>query len=56
MNLNSDHSPLVLTLSENIIKKELKPILINKTTNWKYFQVDLSNKIQLKIRCKTRNS
>ena len=32
--LNSDHSPILLKLSENIIQKENNPVVVNKRTDW----------------------
>lgn len=54
LDLSSDHSSIMLTLSENIIKKKLSPTLTNKTTNWEHFQTQLSNKIQLKTPIKNK--
>ena len=48
--MNSDHSPIMLTMSENIIKKEPKPILVNKYTDWISFKTDLENTINLAVR------
>jgi len=39
--LCSDHSPVYLTISENIIFKEPKPSLSNKHTDWNFFRVYL---------------
>ena len=36
--LNSDHSPIYLTLSNNVIEKEHPPFLTNKNTDWNYFK------------------
>lgn len=51
--LDSDHSAVILTLSERIIKKMARPTLVNKTTDWESFRIDLNNKINLKINLKT---
>lgn len=51
--LDSDHSPVILTLSENIIKKEHNPTLVNRKTDWEGFQEELSNYIQLNVPLKT---
>ena len=45
--LNSDHSPIILTFSERIIKRENRPMLVNSTTDWHSFKIDLKNKIKL---------
>lgn len=52
--LCSDHSAISLTLSEDIIKKENKPYLVNKHTNWEGFQDALSKSINLKVPLRTR--
>ena len=36
--LNSDHSPIYLTLSNSVIEKECPPFLTNKNTDWNYFK------------------
>lgn len=53
--LDSDHSAVVLTLSEKIIKKENKPSLTNSTTDWLSFKSELENKIDVKIKLETKN-
>lgn len=47
--MNSDHSPIILTLSETIIQKESNPTLVNKNTDWDSFKFDLDNMIDLKV-------
>lgn len=47
--MNSDHSPIVLTISEHIIKKENNPTLINNLTDWQSFKTDLEEKINLAV-------
>ena len=47
--LNSDHTPIHLTLSENIIQKENNPVLVNRRTDWDSFRQSLEVKINLKI-------
>jgi hypothetical protein len=44
--LNSDNSPILLTLSENIIQKENNPVLIDRRTDWENFRI-LGRKNQL---------
>lgn len=51
--MNSDHSPIYLTLSEVIVHKEINPILTNKYTDWNSFQLDLENIINLRASLKT---
>ncbi|KAI5720084.1 hypothetical protein M8J77_001627 [Diaphorina citri] len=45
--LSSDHSGIVLTLSENIILKPHNPVLVNKGTDWASFKINLARKITL---------
>lgn len=47
-NLTSDQS-IIMTLSENIITKECNPTLTNKTINWKQFNEEISNRIDLNV-------
>jgi predicted house-cleaning noncanonical NTP pyrophosphatase (MazG superfamily) len=47
--LNSDHSPILLTLSENIIQKENNPVLVNKRTDCESFRQSLEEKINLMV-------
>ena len=47
--LNSDHTPIHLTLSENIIQKENNPVLVNRRTDWESFRQSLEEKINLMV-------
>ena len=47
--LSSDHSPIILTLSETLIRQEATLSLINKTTDWESFQINLNNLVKLNI-------
>lgn len=47
--MDSDHSPVMLTLSECIIKKESNPTLVNKFTDWSGFRLYLDEKINLSV-------
>lgn len=47
--LDSDHSPVILTLSETIIKKENLPTLTNKKTNWNLFHDLIEEQINLQV-------
>jgi hypothetical protein len=47
--LDSDHTPVILTMSENVIKNKPNLTLLNKKTDWVKFQEDISNNIQLKV-------
>lgn len=47
--MDSDHSPVLLTMSENIIKKENNPVLVNRFTDWDNFKTSLEAKINLLV-------
>lgn len=51
----SDHSPIVLTLSDKIINKESNLRLINQRTDWDKFRREVNNRIKLKVPLKTIN-
>ena len=40
--LNSDHSPIYLTLNSKIIENKCNPVLCNQLTDWSYFRSSLS--------------
>jgi len=46
--IDSEHSPIVLMLSETVIKKEQNPTLSNKLTDWDMFREKLENRISLR--------
>jgi len=52
--MNSDHSPILLTVSEYIIQREHHPILTNKYTDWKWFEIRLNERINLKASLQNR--
>jgi hypothetical protein len=52
--LDSHYSPIIMTLSNKIIKKEANPTLTNKFTDWESFQSELNEKIQLNVPLRTR--
>lgn len=52
--LSSDHSAVIITLSERIIKKENRLTLTNKTTDWESFKIDLQNTINLKVQLRNK--
>lgn len=52
-NLNSDYSPILLTIDEYIITKDQNPVLINKYSDWDYFNFLLKNSINMCIPHKT---
>ena len=47
--LDSDHSPIVLTLSDTIIKKGRNPTLSNNHTDWDLFRETLASRINLRV-------
>jgi len=47
--LNSDHSPILLILSENIIQKGNNPVLVKRRTDWESFRQSLEEKINLMV-------
>lgn len=47
--LSSDHSPIVLTLSETIILKPNNPVLVNKKTDWDQFKINVNQHINLSV-------
>ena len=47
--LNSDHTPILLILSENTIQTESKPVLVNRRTDWESFRQSLEEKINLTV-------
>jgi hypothetical protein len=51
--LNSDHSPIYLTISDKIITKDQNPVLTNKQTYWDYFNHLLESNINLTVPLKT---
>jgi hypothetical protein len=53
--LSSDHSPIFLTVSTNIIMKDQNPVLINKHTDWDCFNSLLERNINLSVPLKTVN-
>lgn len=52
--LSSDHSPIILTLSNRLIEKPTRSHITNKNTDWDLFKQRVSEKINLQIRLKTR--
>ena len=47
--MNSDHSPILQTLRENIIQKENNQVLVNRRTDWESFRQSLEEKINLMV-------
>ena len=46
---NSDHSAVILNLSEDIVKTATKPVLTNSSTDWLSFKIELDSKIDLSV-------
>jgi len=53
--LDSDHSPIVLTLSETIIKKGRNTSLSSSFTDWDLFRVTVVNRINLRVALTTND-
>lgn len=53
--LPSDHSSVMLLISQHVVTKICKPKLHNKFTNWNAFREQLERTINLKIPLKTEN-
>lgn len=51
--MNSDHSPILLTLSDSVIQKENPPSLTNKMTDWLSFKIKLEELIELSVPLRT---
>ena len=51
--LDSHHSAVILTLRKRIIKKEARPMFVNKTSDQESFRIDLQKEINLNINLKT---
>lgn len=45
--LSSDHSPIILTLSEQIIRKTQNPVLTNQKTDWDKFKIEINRLVNL---------
>lgn len=52
--MNSDHSPILLTLSDSVIQKQTPPSIVNRQTDWQSFQIMLEEQINLSVRLKTK--
>jgi hypothetical protein len=53
--MGSDHSPIILTLSEIIIKKDRNPTLSNKLTDWDKLREKLEKRISLRVTLKNKD-
>ncbi|KMQ86419.1 reverse transcriptase [Lasius niger] len=53
LDLSSDHSPIIITINSQILKKEKPPMLCNKHTDWTNFRKLLEESLVTKIPLKT---
>lgn len=51
--LSSDHSVVILTISESVIEKASSPVLVNRKTNWILYRNLLNERIKLNVSLKT---
>lgn len=51
--LSSDHTPIILTVSQTVIRKQKPSTLVNVHTDWDGFKNDLDRRINLKSPLKT---
>ena len=49
LDLSSDHSPIIATISNTIIESESLPILTNRLTDWDYFRELVNYNISLEL-------
>jgi hypothetical protein len=54
--LNSDHSPIYMTINDKIITKDGNPVLANKHKDWDYFNYFLESNINLSGQLKTADN
>ena len=47
--MSSDHSPILLTLCENIIQMQISPHLVNRKTDWKSKKKTLKKKFNFQF-------
>lgn len=55
LDLSSDHSPIIVTVSRSIKKRIQKPFLCNNNTNWDLFRESINKEIHLKIPLQTKS-
>lgn len=55
LELSSDHSPIILEVSQNILVKDKPPKLHNKYTKWDRFREEVLNNVNLKRSLKTHD-
>lgn len=54
LQMSSDHSPIILILSENVIYKQTPPYLTNSRTDWEGFKLSLEQRINLHVPLRTK--
>lgn len=55
LDLHSDHSPIIVTLSTNVIWRNPQLRLCTKDTNWNHFQHIINEKLKLNFRLKEKS-
>lgn len=55
LDLSSDNTPVIITVSSTVILKDIPPELCTQRTNWPYFQEIQNQNINLKVSLKTTN-
>lgn len=53
LDLSSDHSPVIVTVSSSLLLKPKPPFLCNKHTNWNYFRELVNQNLNLRIPLKS---
>lgn len=53
LDLSSDHTPVILTLSDTVISKPSSPALTNRRTDWEGFRSELERTISLNVSLKS---
>lgn len=52
LDLSSDHTPILVEISNQILIEEKPCVLYNKSTNWAYFQEEVENNLNNQISLK----
>lgn len=55
LDLSSDHSPVIITLSSKILGTEKSCMLSNNKTDWDYYRLQINSLLDLKISLKTES-
>jgi hypothetical protein len=53
LDLSSDHSPVLITLTTHAMYQEKKPSLSNRHTNWDYFRHLINQRLTLNVPLRT---